>query len=89
MQGNRVQYYEILSILDIGNIDKNEVVIVLDCRINKKNDELLIAVVNTKINQLYYTNIIKAWRLNPKNNTFNPIPTKGIDCINQEFYNMP
>lgn len=89
MQGNRVQYYEILAILDIGNIKKNESIIVQECRLNKKKDNLIIALINTINSQPYYTNIIKAWKLNPKNNTFNPIPTKGIDCINQEFYNMP
>jgi hypothetical protein len=87
MQGNRVQYYEILSILDIGNINKDESIIVQECRLNKKKDDLIITIVNTKNNQVYYTNIIKAWRLNSKNNTFNPIPTKGVDCLNTEFYN--
>ena len=86
-QGNRVQYYEILAILDIGNINKNESIIVVGCRINKKKDDLIIALIKPINSQHYYTNIVKAWKLNPKNNTFNPISTKGIDCLNDEFDN--
>lgn len=87
IQGNRVQYYEIIAILDIGVIKKNESIIVQKCRLNKKNDDLIIALINTINSQPYYTNIIKAWKLNPKNNTFNFLSTNGIDCLNEEFYN--
>lgn len=87
MQGNKVQYFEILSILDIGKIKINEQIIVQECRLNKKKDNLIIALINPINSEPYYTKIIKAWKLNPKNNTFNPIPTKGIDCLNEEFDN--
>ena len=87
MQGNRVQSYEILAILDIGNINKNESIIVQECRLNKKKDNLIIALIKPINSQPYYTNIIKACKLNPKNNTFTPLSTKGIDCLNEEFYN--
>jgi DNA polymerase III delta subunit len=87
MQGNRVKYNVILAILDFDNLNKNEEIILQECRLNKKNDNLIIAIVEKINNQKYYYKVIKAFRLNPNNNTFNPISTIGIDCLNIEYYN--
>lgn len=86
MQGNRVKYDVILAILDFDNLNKNEEIILQECRLNKKNDNLIIAIVEKINNQKYYYKAIKAFRLNPNNNTFNPISTIGIDCLNIEYY---
>ena len=86
MQGNRVKYDVILAILDFYNLNKNEEIILQECRLNKKNDNLIIAIVEKINNQKYYYKAIKAFRLNPNNNTFNPISTIGIDCLNIEYY---
>lgn len=79
--------YKILAILDLGNIAKNEVIVLRECRLNKKKDNFIVAILNPKISQLYFTDIIKAWRLDSSNNSFKSIPTKGVDCLNEEFYN--
>ena len=78
---------KILALLDLGNILRNEIVVLRECRISKKKDNYIIAVLDPQNSKLYFTNIRKAWRLDPVKKTFNPIPIKGIDCLNEEFYN--
>ena len=81
-QGNKI-----LAILDIGNIAKNERIILRECRTNMKKDNFIIAVLKPILSKAYFTNIRKAWRLDSKNNRFNPISVKSIDCLNEEFDN--
>jgi len=55
--------------------------------VNAKTDGFLVALVNPKPWKAYFTNLIKAWRLDQKKNMFIAIPVKGIDCFNDEFEN--
>ena len=79
---------KILAILDIGKIEKNMRILLRECRVNNKTDGFVVALVNAKPWKAYFTNMIKAWRVDPNKNTFNAISVKGIDCLNEEFDNV-
>lgn len=81
-QGNKI-----MAILDIGKIEKNMRVLLRECRVNSKKDGFVVALVNVKPWKAYFANVIKAWRVDPKINTFITVPVKGIDCLNEEFEN--
>ena len=81
-QGNKI-----LAILDIGKIEKNMRVLLRECRVNGKTDGFVVALVGTKPWKAHFTNVIKAWRVDQIKNTFVDVPTKGIDCLNEEFEN--
>jgi hypothetical protein len=79
--------YKILAILDLGKIEKNIRIILRDCRVNSKTDGFIVALVKEQ-NKAYFTNVIKAWKVDQNTNSFIEIPTKGIDCFNDEFENQ-
>ena len=79
--------YKILAILDLGKIEKNIRIILRDCRVNSKIDGFIVALVKEQ-NKAYFTNVIKAWKVDQNTNSFIEIPTKGIDCFNDEFENQ-
>ena len=85
------EYYikgnKILAILNLGKIEKNIRIILRDCRINSKTDGFIVALVKEQ-NKAYFTNVIKAWKVDQNTNSFIEIPTKGIDCFNDEFENQ-
>ncbi len=80
--------YTILAILELGKIENNCRVIMRDCRLNAKTDGFIVAIVGLKPWKAYFTNVIKAWKVDQKTNMFISIPTKGIDCLNEEFENI-
>ncbi|MEI6596212.1 MAG: hypothetical protein WCO28_11665 [Bacteroidota bacterium] len=79
--------YKILAILDLGKIEKNIRIILRDCRVNSKTDGFIVALVKEQ-NKAYFTNITRAWKFDQNTNSFIEIPTKGIDCFNDEFENQ-
>ena len=79
--------YKILGILDLGKIEKYNRIILSDCRLNSKTDGFIIALVKDQ-NKAYFTNVIKAWKVDQNTNRFIEIPIKGIDCFNDEFENQ-
>jgi hypothetical protein len=79
---------EILAINDIGKIEKNTKIVMAECRLNLKKDGYIIALVKPNPSKEYFTNILKAWRVDKKTNQFSSIPVKGIDCYNFEFENF-
>lgn len=78
---------KILSILDVGRVEKNTRIIMARCRVNIKNDGYIVALVKPLPWKSYFKNIIKAWRVDVKTNKFIPISVNGIDCINEEYDN--
>jgi hypothetical protein len=80
--------YKILGILDLGEIKRNIRLVLRECRVDKKTDGFIVALVREQPSNAYFTNIIKAWKVDQKKNTFIPIPIKGIDCFNDEFENQ-
>lgn len=80
--------YKIFGILDLGVIKKNTRLVLRECRIDKKTDGFIVALVREQPSSAYFTNIIKAWKVDQKTNTFIAIPIKGIDCFNDEFENQ-
>lgn len=83
-----IRGYKILAILDIGEIKKNTRIVLRDCRVDKKTEGFIVALVREQLSNVYFRNIIKAWRVNQTTNTFLEIPIKGIDCFNVEFENQ-
>jgi hypothetical protein len=79
--------YKILAILNLGKVEKNIRLVLRECRIDSKTDGFIIALVKEQ-NKAYFTNLIKAWKIDQKTNTFIAIPIKGIDCFNDEFENQ-
>ena len=77
----------IIALQDIGMLEKNTKMIMSMCRMNLKDDGYIIALVKPLPWKPYFTNVIKAWRVDVKTNKFIGIPVKGIDCINDEFDN--
>jgi hypothetical protein len=81
------QGYKILAILYLGKIEKNIRLVLRECRVDAKTDGFIVAFVREQ-NKAYFTNVIKAWKVDQKTNTFIAIPVKGIDCFNDEFENQ-
>ena len=81
------QGYKILAILDLGKIEKNIRLVLRECRVEAKTDGFIVALVKVQ-NKAYFTNVIKAWKVDQIANTFIAIPVKGIDCFNDEFENQ-
>lgn len=79
---------KILGILDPGRTEKNMRIIMRECRVNANIDGFVVALVNIKPWKAYFSNVIKAWRVDQKTNTFISVPTKGIECLNEEFENI-
>ncbi len=80
--------YKILAILDIGKIQKNTRVLLSDlseCKVNSKTDGYIVVLANAKPWKEYFTDVIKAWKIDQKTNIFFSIPAKGIECLNIEF----
>lgn len=78
---------KILAILNIGMVDIGAKIFMAMCRIDKKNDGYIVAIVNTRPRKEYFNDVTKAWRVNLKTNKFDNISVKGIDCLNSEFDN--
>lgn len=79
--------YKILAILDLGKIEKNIRLVLRECRVEAKTDGFIVALLEEQ-NKAYFTNVIKAWKVDQIANTFIAIPVKGIDCFNDEFENQ-
>jgi uncharacterized Zn ribbon protein len=79
--------YKILAILDLGKIEKNIRLVLRECRVDAKTDGFIVALLKEQ-NKAYFTNVIKAWKVDQIANTFIAIPVKGIDCFNDEFENQ-
>lgn len=78
---------KILAVLDIGKLQKNTQVIMAKCRVNARADGYIVAVVKPTSGK-YFKQVIQAWRMDMKSNRFVSIPTKGLDCINEEYGNI-
>lgn len=78
----------ILGMQDVGKVEKNTRIVMARCRMNFKNDGYIVALLKPLPWKPYFTNIIKAWRVDPKTNKFIIVSPKGIDCINDEFDNI-
>lgn len=82
-----IRGYKILGILNMGEIKKKTRLVLRECRVDKKTDGFIVALVREQSSNAYFTNIIKAWRVDQITNTFIATPVKGIDCFNDEFEN--
>lgn len=82
-QGNKI-----LGILDLGKLEKDIRLVLRDCRVDKKTEVFIVALVKEQPSNAYFTSIIKAWKVDQEKNTFIMIPIKGIDCLNDEFENQ-
>ncbi|WP_026750748.1 hypothetical protein [Sediminibacterium sp. C3] len=83
----RPQSRRILAIQEIGQLSKNSKVIMSRCRKAQKDNGYIIAIVETT-QSAYFKKVKKAWIFNKVPQSFSEIPTKGIDCINDEFDNL-
>ena len=82
-QGNKI-----LGILDLGKLEKDIRLVLRDCRVDKKTEVFIVALVKEQPSNAYFTSIIKAWKVDQEKNTFITIPIKGIACLNDEFENQ-
>jgi hypothetical protein len=80
--------FKILDTLNIPKLNPNEIIAYATCRLNKKDDSEIIAIVKSHSSDdvEFYDQIIKAWRADTKTRKIVPIEDlKGIDCINEGY----
>jgi hypothetical protein len=81
ISGEKVKY-KLLDTLHIGHIKSNQAIIFTTCRLNKKTDDKIVALVKTEDKE-YFKKVFKAWRVNIQTNRFETIAVKKVDCLNE------
>jgi hypothetical protein len=81
--GSKVEY-TLLDTLNLGRLKQPYDVAYSYCRINRKNDSEVVALVKRE-NKEYFKTILKAWRANKKTARFEQIGTTGIDCLDNGY----
>lgn len=76
--------YKLLDTLNIGVLKKPYAIVYSSCRISRKNNSEIVALVKGE-NKEYFTKILKTWKANKKTERFEKISTKGIDCFDNGY----
>ncbi|MBD3869573.1 MAG: hypothetical protein IFK94_15745 [Acidobacteria bacterium] len=54
-----------------------------NCRLNKKFDPWVVALVQYDAEARFFSHVYRAWKIDIEKNSFEEIDTEGIDCINE------
>ena len=76
--------YKILDVVAIGSIPASQSIVVSGCRIKKKRDSNIIAVVKPEDKE-YYTKVVRAWKVNRSTRKIELMSIKDIDCVNEAY----
>ncbi|RYE17666.1 MAG: hypothetical protein EOP45_15415 [Sphingobacteriaceae bacterium] len=79
--------YKLLDTLNIGLLKKPYTIAYSACRISRKNDSEIVALVKGEYKE-YFTKILKAWRANKKTKRFEKTSIKGVDCFDNGYSNV-
>lgn len=86
--GDQKSKFRILDTLNIPKLNPDEIIAYATCRLDKKDDSEIIAIVKSHSSDdvEFYSHIIKAWRADTKTKKIVPIKDlKGIDCVNEGY----
>ncbi len=83
--GGQTPVNAVLGVQLTPKLMSEEYVAIGSCQINSKPDSEIVALVKvtpTDQQQELFTKIRQAWRINLKTEKIEPIPTKGLTCVN-------
>jgi hypothetical protein len=83
---NHKASYTLLDGIVIDDLDSNQYVMSGQCEFDGEYDSYLVVVYEQDEQDVeYFTNILKAWRANPKTNRFDAVDPTKIKCINEGY----
>lgn len=74
----------LLDLVDLGNINKAETILIATCKVSNKNDSEVFALAEHGVKGNYKT-VLKAWRANKKTGKIESIPVNRISCIDDDY----
>ena len=78
--------YTFIDGIFLNDLATNQSLMYGQCRLNGDANSFIVVVHEDQTGEEeFFANIIRAWRANPKNNSFEEIDTKGIDCYNEGY----
>lgn len=83
---NRKGVYTLIDAILVNNLDTNQYLLYGQCSLNDEENSFIVVVYEEEPgDNEFYTNILKAWRANPKSNCFDAIGPDNIKCFNEGF----
>ncbi|MCB0838421.1 MAG: hypothetical protein KDD99_17235 [Bacteroidetes bacterium] len=84
IDGGKQMEYELLDLLYLDPLPENQYISHGSCELNEEWNKLIVVVYEFELTE-YYTNIIKAWKIDESTRKFVEFPIEGIRCYNDGY----